>query len=425
MPPRGIVQAMELQAEAERRKRAAVLESEGQRQAKINVAEADKQQVRAAGSSPVGPGALRPGLAWPPGPAAGRSGRRRRHQRALPSPLRAELPACLCPRLPLPQVILSSEATKEESINRAVGEAEAIFRRAEATARGINLVAQVRAPGRRCRGRGVLGVPLQPARPGDAVRLSPLLPPAQALHSSGGNDAASLRVAEQYIDVRRRLAPAVLPPGACCAACYCAACCCAAWRLLRCHLHAAAMPLHAAAVPPPAVPAVVALLRVPCFSPRMGLGPGSSPWPTALRLLVPGWDAQHPAPASTHPAQAFKQLAKQGTTILLPSHAGDPSALMAQAMSIYKGVGQQQQQQQQQQPEGSTPPAVGATRSGGGSSSGAQLTAGGSAGQGGQGAQGGEAAQLQGDMVGRIMGAGAPGAAAGRNPVFSLSKGGA
>jgi regulator of protease activity HflC (stomatin/prohibitin superfamily) len=47
MPPRGIVQAMELQAEAERRKRAAVLESEGQRQAKINVAEADKQQVRA------------------------------------------------------------------------------------------------------------------------------------------------------------------------------------------------------------------------------------------------------------------------------------------------------------------------------------------------------------------------------------------
>lgn len=37
---------MELQAEAERRKRASILESEGQRQAKINVAEADKQQVR-------------------------------------------------------------------------------------------------------------------------------------------------------------------------------------------------------------------------------------------------------------------------------------------------------------------------------------------------------------------------------------------
>lgn len=46
LPPRGIVQAMELQAEAERRKRASILESEGMRQSKINVAEADKQQVR-------------------------------------------------------------------------------------------------------------------------------------------------------------------------------------------------------------------------------------------------------------------------------------------------------------------------------------------------------------------------------------------
>lgn len=36
---------MELQAEAERRKRASILESEGQRQAVINVAEGEKQQV--------------------------------------------------------------------------------------------------------------------------------------------------------------------------------------------------------------------------------------------------------------------------------------------------------------------------------------------------------------------------------------------
>jgi len=43
-----LVQAMELQAEAERRKRASVLESEGVRQAKINLAEGDKQQVRPA-----------------------------------------------------------------------------------------------------------------------------------------------------------------------------------------------------------------------------------------------------------------------------------------------------------------------------------------------------------------------------------------
>jgi hypothetical protein len=39
------LQAMELQAEAERRKRASILESEGARQARINVAEGDKQQV--------------------------------------------------------------------------------------------------------------------------------------------------------------------------------------------------------------------------------------------------------------------------------------------------------------------------------------------------------------------------------------------
>lgn len=36
---------MELQAEAERRKRASILESEGVRQARINVAEGEKQQV--------------------------------------------------------------------------------------------------------------------------------------------------------------------------------------------------------------------------------------------------------------------------------------------------------------------------------------------------------------------------------------------
>lgn len=36
---------MELQAEAERRKRAQILESEGSRQAKINVAEGDKAEV--------------------------------------------------------------------------------------------------------------------------------------------------------------------------------------------------------------------------------------------------------------------------------------------------------------------------------------------------------------------------------------------
>lgn len=45
LPPAGIVAAMELQAEAERRKRAAVLESEGAREAKVNAALAEKQRV--------------------------------------------------------------------------------------------------------------------------------------------------------------------------------------------------------------------------------------------------------------------------------------------------------------------------------------------------------------------------------------------
>lgn len=44
LPPPAIVKAMELQAEAERRKRAQVLESEGMRQATINESEA--QRVR-------------------------------------------------------------------------------------------------------------------------------------------------------------------------------------------------------------------------------------------------------------------------------------------------------------------------------------------------------------------------------------------
>ena len=43
-PPTGVRAAMELQAEAERRKRAQILESEGTSQAKVNVAEAKKQE---------------------------------------------------------------------------------------------------------------------------------------------------------------------------------------------------------------------------------------------------------------------------------------------------------------------------------------------------------------------------------------------
>eukprot|EP00884_Botryococcus_braunii_P021462 jgi/Botrbrau1/79/Bobra.0022s0069.1 len=101
--PAGVRAAMELQAEAERRKRAQILESEGSRQAMINVAEGDKEEV-----------------------------------------------------------ILKSEAAKMDAINRAVGEAEAINARALATAQGIRVV-------------------------------------SEAIRSEGGSEAASLRVAEQYM----------------------------------------------------------------------------------------------------------------------------------------------------------------------------------------------------------------------------------
>ncbi|KAI9102075.1 hypothetical protein K1719_023585 [Acacia pycnantha] len=102
-PPRGVRVAMEMQAEAERRKRAQILESEGERQANINIADGKKSAV-----------------------------------------------------------ILASEAAKMDQVNRALGEAEAILARARATAEGLTLV-------------------------------------SQALKENGGQEAASLRIAEQYI----------------------------------------------------------------------------------------------------------------------------------------------------------------------------------------------------------------------------------
>ncbi|XVF51122.1 hypothetical protein PTKIN_Ptkin04bG0159300 [Pterospermum kingtungense] len=102
-PPRGVRAAMEMQAEAERKKRAQVLESEGERQANINIADGRKSSV-----------------------------------------------------------ILASEAAKMDQVNRAQGEAEAILARAQATAKGIALV-------------------------------------SQALKENGGVEAASLKIAEQYI----------------------------------------------------------------------------------------------------------------------------------------------------------------------------------------------------------------------------------
>jgi regulator of protease activity HflC (stomatin/prohibitin superfamily) len=81
--PEGVVAAMHRQVTAERSKRAEILDSEGQRQSAINIAEGKKQSV-----------------------------------------------------------ILASEAMKSERINLASGEAEAILVKAQATARGIDAVAQ-------------------------------------------------------------------------------------------------------------------------------------------------------------------------------------------------------------------------------------------------------------------------------------------
>lgn len=138
-PPPGVKAAMEMQAEAERRRRAQVLESEGDRQANINMAEGRKAAV-----------------------------------------------------------ILQSEAAMSDQINRAKGEAEAIVARARASAEGLSLL-------------------------------------SGSLLQQGGAQAASLRVAEQYV-------------------------------------------------------------------------------------------------------QAFGQLAKEGTTVLLPSNANDPSSVVAQALAIYNSV---------------------------------------------------------------------------------------
>ena len=109
-PPNSVLKAMELQVAAERQKRAEILQSEGQRQSKINMAEGQKQEV-----------------------------------------------------------VLNSEAALTDQVNRAKGEAEAIIAVAEATAKGIELI-------------------------------------AAAISRQGGEDAIALRVAEQYVAAFEKLA---------------------------------------------------------------------------------------------------------------------------------------------------------------------------------------------------------------------------
>lgn len=120
--PEGVVAAMHRQVTAERSKRAEILESEGQRQSAINIAEGRKQSV-----------------------------------------------------------ILASEALRSERINSASGEAEAIMLKAQATARGIEVVAKAIAEG-----------------------------------SENAHSAVSLSVAEKYVEAFSNLAregTAVVVPG--------------------------------------------------------------------------------------------------------------------------------------------------------------------------------------------------------------------
>ncbi len=109
-PPSSVLKAMELQVAADRQKRALILESEGKRQSQINIAEGRKQEV-----------------------------------------------------------VLQSEAALTDQVNRAKGEAEAILAVAEATAKGIALV-------------------------------------AASIRENGGEDAVALRIAEQYVAAFRELA---------------------------------------------------------------------------------------------------------------------------------------------------------------------------------------------------------------------------
>lgn len=109
-PPSSVLKAMELQVAAERQKRAEILKSEGERQSKINMAEGAKQEV-----------------------------------------------------------VLNSEASQTDQVNRARGEAEAILAVAEATAKGIELI-------------------------------------AAATQKQGGEQAMALRVAEQYVAAFEKLA---------------------------------------------------------------------------------------------------------------------------------------------------------------------------------------------------------------------------
>lgn len=120
-PPASVLKAMEMQVAADRQKRAQILQSEGERQAKINESEGLRQSsINIA------------------------EGRKQ-------------------------EVVLASEAAQIDQANRAKGEAEAILAVADASAKGLQMI-------------------------------------AAAIRSEGGVDAVSMKIAEQYIDAFKHLA---------------------------------------------------------------------------------------------------------------------------------------------------------------------------------------------------------------------------
>ncbi len=142
-PPNSVLKAMELQMAADRQKRATILESEGKRQSQINVAEGVKQESILKAEGTKQETILR---------AEGQQ------QQVI---LNAEARKL--------EVILQSEAAQVDQINRAKGEAEAIFAVAEATAKGIDVV-------------------------------------AESIIKTGGSEAVALKIAEQYVSAFGQLA---------------------------------------------------------------------------------------------------------------------------------------------------------------------------------------------------------------------------
>jgi C-terminal region of band_7 len=147
LPPPGIVRAMELQAEAERRKRAQVLESEGVRQATINESEARRVSHQPAVRVDVACLAVqRP---------EGASNTLPSHSITLASCQRMQTSAVAC--------------LQESAINNAIGEAETISRRSQATADGLRMI-------------------------------------AGAISAKAGSEAVSMTVAQQYVEAFSKIA---------------------------------------------------------------------------------------------------------------------------------------------------------------------------------------------------------------------------